>query len=101
MCRSVPQIDAAFTRTSTSVGPIAGTATVSICKPRAGCIFRNAFMVDAIYSGPRPTHKVSMLAQRFGAHVALAPADFPHPASGNRNLKTPPCVVLLRPYDHA
>src|SRR6266702_2930081 len=48
MCRSVPQIEAAFTRTSASVGPIAGTATVSICKPRAGCIFRNAFIVAAI-----------------------------------------------------
>src|SRR5215472_4372866 len=54
MCRSVPQIDAAFTRTSTSVGPTAGTATVSICNPRAGCIFRNAFIVVAIYwGGPR------------------------------------------------
>src|SRR6266568_6107646 len=62
MCRSVPQIEAAFTRTSTSVGPIAGIATVSICKPFAGCIFRNAFIVAAIYTGPRSTHKPSMLA---------------------------------------
>src|SRR5690348_9655414 len=48
MCRSVPQMEAAFTRTSTSVGPIPGTATESICKPRAGCIFRNAFIVVVI-----------------------------------------------------
>src|SRR5882724_12901640 len=50
MCRSVPQIEAVFTRTSTSVGPVAGTATVSICRPFAACIFRNAFIVVAIYS---------------------------------------------------
>src|SRR2546428_7534463 len=48
MCKSVPQIEAVFTRTSTSVGPIAGTATVSISRPRAACIFRNAFIVVAI-----------------------------------------------------
>src|SRR5690349_1747358 len=50
MCKSVPQIEAALTRTSTSVGPIAGTATVSICRPRVGCIFRNAFIVVVILS---------------------------------------------------
>src|SRR5215472_9687297 len=66
MYRSVPQMEAAFTHTSTSVGPIAGTATVSNCKPRAGCIFRNAFIVAAIYPGPRPTHKPSMLTHRHG-----------------------------------
>jgi hypothetical protein len=49
MCRSVPQIEAVFTRTNTSVGPIKGTATVSICKPLAARIFRNAFIVAAIY----------------------------------------------------
>src|SRR5712692_3054630 len=48
MCKSVPQIEAVFTRTSTSVGPIKGTATISICKPFAACIFRNAFIVAAI-----------------------------------------------------
>src|SRR5215472_4164441 len=59
-------MEAAFTHTSTSVGPVAGTATVSICKPRAGCIFRNAFIVAAIYSGPRPRPKPSMLTHRHG-----------------------------------
>src|SRR2546430_17713469 len=50
MCKSVPQIDAAFTRTSTSVGPIAGTCAGSIESPRAACIFRNAFIVVVILS---------------------------------------------------
>src|SRR5713226_9034858 len=63
MCRSVPQIEAVFTRTSASVGPIAGTTTVSICKPRAGCSFRNAFIVAAIYSCfSRSARKYTMLA---------------------------------------
>src|SRR6266481_1939689 len=48
MCKSVPQIEAVFTRTSTSVGPTKGTATVSICKPLEARIFRNAFIVPAI-----------------------------------------------------
>jgi hypothetical protein len=48
MCKSVPQIDAVRTRTSTSVGPIAGTLAVSKESPRAGCILRNAFMVVVI-----------------------------------------------------
>jgi hypothetical protein len=56
MCKSVPQIEAVFTRTSTSVGPINGTATVSICKPLEARIFRNAFIVAAIYFVPRSTH---------------------------------------------
>jgi hypothetical protein len=55
MCKSVPQIETVFTRTSTSVGPIKGTATVSICKPLEARIFRNAFIVPAIYLVPRST----------------------------------------------
>jgi hypothetical protein len=55
MCKSVPQIEAVFTRTSTSVGPIKGTATVSICKPREARNFRNAFIVAAIYPDSRST----------------------------------------------
>jgi hypothetical protein len=44
----VPQIDAAFTRTSTSPGPIDGTATVSIDRPFAVAVFRKACIVAAI-----------------------------------------------------
>src|SRR3989442_13410092 len=45
MCKSVPQIEAARTRTSTSFGPIVGMETASSCAPRAGRIFRKAFIV--------------------------------------------------------
>lgn len=38
-------MDAAFTRTKTSVGPSAGTGAVSMDSPRAGRILRNAFIV--------------------------------------------------------
>src|SRR5215471_15835440 len=48
MCRSVPQIEAAFTHTSTSPCPISGTGTVSSCKPLAACVFRSAFIVAGI-----------------------------------------------------
>src|SRR5262249_5063870 len=50
MCRSVPQIDAAFTRTKTSVGPIAGTVADCRESPRAGLIFRRACMVAGMKS---------------------------------------------------
>src|SRR5215472_18698859 len=46
MCKSVPQIEAARTRTSTSVGPIVGTPTDSSCAPRCGRILRRAFIVE-------------------------------------------------------
>jgi hypothetical protein len=62
MCRSVPQIEAVFTRTSASVGPIKGTATVSICKPFAACIFRNAFIVAAMSLYPSRNAQTPMLA---------------------------------------
>src|SRR2546425_5636615 len=45
MCKSVPQIEAARTRTSTSFGPIVGMETASSCAPRSGRIFRKAFIV--------------------------------------------------------
>src|SRR5262249_43023286 len=45
MCRSVPQMDAARTRTSTSVGPGAGMLTDSRSAPRCGRILRKAFIV--------------------------------------------------------
>src|SRR5258708_21417309 len=46
-------MDAAFTRTSTSVAPIEGTGAVSYASPRAGCILRSAFIVVAIYPDSR------------------------------------------------
>src|SRR5216117_3290331 len=88
MCRSVPQIEAAFTRTSTSVDPISGTATVSICKPRVGCIFRNAFIVAAIYSGPRSTHRLRMLAHAFA--IAPVGAQYIVPSLLHARLTLPP-----------
>src|SRR5579864_2238541 len=51
MCRSVPQIDAVRTRTSTSAGPIEGTGALSSESPRAACILRKAFIVDDMESG--------------------------------------------------
>src|ERR1700693_104863 len=70
MCRSVPQIEVALTRTSTSTGPIVGTGTVSIARPFAACVFRSAFMVAGMPAGSlqgqgeRHIRKNSMLAHR-------------------------------------
>src|SRR6516162_4887246 len=56
MCRSVPQIEVALTRTRTSVGPLAGTPAASSDSPRPACILRKAFMVPAIsYAAPSGT----------------------------------------------
>src|SRR6267154_3820991 len=51
MCKSVPQIEAVRTRTSTSAAPIKGTDAVSNESPRAACILRKAFIVDGMESG--------------------------------------------------
>src|SRR6267154_1790877 len=51
MCKSVPQIEAVRTRTSTSAAPIEGTDAVSKESPRAACILRKAFIVDGMESG--------------------------------------------------
>jgi len=48
MCKSVPQIDAVRTRTSTSAAPIEGTGAFSNESPRAACILRKAFIVDGM-----------------------------------------------------
>src|SRR5574337_1281840 len=53
MCRSVPQIEAARTRTSTSSAPIAGMATDSSCAPRSGRTLRRAFIVVVGMEKPR------------------------------------------------
>src|SRR5580704_7249098 len=48
MCRSVPQMEAERTRTSTSFGPIVGTGTVSSAAPRSARGFRNACIVAVV-----------------------------------------------------
>src|SRR5579862_7326748 len=48
MWRSVPQMDATFTFTSTSVGPIFGIATSRISVPGLGSGFTTASMVSGI-----------------------------------------------------
>src|SRR5208282_734942 len=55
MCRSVPQMEAARTRTRTSPGRAAGTSTLSICAPGSGRGFRSAciFGMDMPLAGPR------------------------------------------------
>src|SRR5512133_1558973 len=45
MCKSVPQMDATFTLTSTSVRPIWGMATSRISTPGFACGFITAIMV--------------------------------------------------------
>jgi hypothetical protein len=44
-------MEEAFTRTRTSVGPIAGTDKFSSCSPFPGLLFRNAFIVAGIRVG--------------------------------------------------
>src|ERR1700720_1068505 len=55
ICRSVPQIDAAVTRTKTSVGPMWGTGADSNDNPAPARILRKAFicpdLVTDIYRG--------------------------------------------------
>src|SRR6266581_489377 len=118
MCRSVPQIEAVFTRTSTSAGPIKGTATVSICKPFAACIFRSAFIVPAIYPDSRscngrsfaflasqrrrgdrfvfPRFTLQAAAQLTGANpdasTSVPRQTFPHRSSGR--FPSPPRICI-------
>src|SRR5438477_7441154 len=64
MCRSVPQIETARTRTSTSIGPIVGILAVSSDSPRPACILRNAF----IASLPLPLHPRAYCHDRWSRH---------------------------------
>src|ERR1039458_7183316 len=48
MCKSVPQMEAARTRTSTSFGPIVGTGTFSRAAPRSGRGFLTACIVAVV-----------------------------------------------------
>src|SRR5438067_8252986 len=54
MWRSVPHTDATFTLTSTSVGPIVGTATSRISAPGLGSGFTTASMVSGIPAAHLP-----------------------------------------------
>src|SRR5258708_16328326 len=78
MCRSVPQIDAVRTRTSTSAGPIDGTGAFSNERPRAGCILRKAFIIEDIQSGS--SQPIAMVAHAHRTDAAslhaLARYDF-------------------------
>src|SRR6266849_505031 len=67
MCKSVPQMDAVRTRTSTSAGPIDGTGAFSNERPRAGCILRKAFMVEDIKRGSSQPIAMVAHAHRTGA----------------------------------
>src|SRR5579864_7889777 len=79
MCKSVPQIEAAFTRTSTSPCPTSGTGTLSIRNPRAASIFRSAFIVAAIPASslllPQLIHAQSQILAHCIARTRFQPPD--------------------------
>src|ERR1700675_1157940 len=87
MCKSVPQIEAAFTRTSTSPCPTSGTGTLSIRNPRAASIFRSAFIVAAIPASSSLRHQLLNAQSQILAHW---PA---HLCPGRRVPPTPPLRV--------
>src|SRR6266481_1830367 len=80
MCKSVPQIEAAFTRTSTSPCPTSGTGTLSIRNPRAASTFRSAFIVAAI---PASSSLLHQLLNAQSQILAYAPASFIRPRTQN------------------
>src|SRR2546429_9280954 len=95
MCKSVPQMEAVFTRTSTSVGPIKGTATVSICRPFAARTFRSAFIVATIYSDSRPSR-----GRSFDQFVLIRPVSVcPRLACANfhASISAPRETFITRP----
>src|SRR5579859_3557308 len=94
MCKSVPQIEAAFTRTSTSPCPTSGTGTLSIRNPFAASIFRSAFIVAAIPASssllPQLINAQSQILAPFGVRRAQPPlllSNLCHPI---------PTIVLSR-----
>src|ERR1700676_1266896 len=87
ICKSVPQIEAAFTRTSTSPCPTSGTGTLSIRNPRAASIFRSAFIVAAIPASSSLRHQLLNAQSQILAHW---PA---HLCPGRRVPPTPPLRV--------
>src|SRR6266481_572250 len=70
MCKSVPQIEAAFTRTSTSPCPTSGTGTLSIRNPRAASIFRSAFIVAGIPESSSLRQQLINAQSQILAHAA-------------------------------
>src|SRR5947208_813249 len=98
MCKSVPQMEAVFTRTSTSVGPIKGTATVSICRPFAARTFRSAFIVATIYSDSRPSR-----GRSFDQFVLIRPVSVcPRLACANfhASISAPRETFITRPPNY-
>ena len=71
-------MEAVLTRTNTSVGPIEGTVAVSNDNPRAGCIFRKAFIVVGIleFAGGVLAGAGLMLAHREGLFGAVTSSYF-------------------------
>src|SRR6185437_14858984 len=57
MCRSVPHMEATFTFTSTSLGPISGRGTWRNSDPGAGCGFTMACMVSGMHNNPFQEHR--------------------------------------------
>jgi len=66
MCRSVPQIDAAWTRSRTSPSPGSGIGTSTSWAPRARAVFRNARIVPVICPGSVPHATCAQAAERPG-----------------------------------
>src|SRR5882762_6243274 len=93
MCKSVPQIEAVFTRTSTSPCPTSGTGTLSIRNPRAASIFRSALIVAAIPASssllPQLINAQSQILAPFGVRRAQPPLSRTNPCHQSR--------ILLRP----
>src|SRR6267143_275570 len=83
ICKSVPQIEAAFTRTNTSPCPTSGTGTLSIRNPRAASIFRSAFIVAAIPASssllPQLINAQSQILAPFGVRRAQPPLSRTNP----------------------
>src|SRR5258708_2245519 len=99
MCRSVPQIEAARTRTSTSAGPTVGIFAISNERPRAGCILRKAFIVVGMLEA---TWQALLQARNYHASTPLRSHPFGPMAFfvyvpgrvARAKLKSPPPSIL-------
>ena len=84
MCRSVPQIEAACTATSTSFGPGSGTGGRSRLAPLVACVFIKACMVRELVRG--------LVAVAMGFFLGPPPLGIgldPAVRPGTENLSTP------------
>src|SRR5579863_3824916 len=73
MCRSVPQMDATFTLTSTSVRPKAGIFTSRTSAPGAACGLTTACIVPAMNA----TYQDQLKNDSNTKHIILAPCARP------------------------